>query len=146
MRREFLKTVARGAAAMFVAGDGIARMGQVNKSNIDAWANAKLGGGIAAAEPHSYPKDIQIPPGVQELWREHDQIESRKWRMRSAYRDPDTDLMTLGSVTPAWRAVRTVQRNEERENLLSALKRKIEALMTNPIERVGQEIKKAVLG
>lgn len=79
------------------------------------------------------------------MYREINKLYEKQHRFSNALAAPDADLLNLGSVTPSWRAIKTMQRNDDRESLISALYKKIEALTVNPLQAIGQEIKKAVL-
>lgn len=130
-KRQFLQTAVRGAAALFASS-------AVGHSSLNrVWS----GQAVSTAPSPLGPSNT----AVDSVYREINKLYEKKHRFSNALAAPDADLLNLGSVTPSWRAIKTMQRNDDRESLISALYKKIEALTVNPLQAIGQEIKKAVL-
>ena len=138
LRREFIKTVVRGAAALFVAAPR-------GRGGVEPSARTYIGGGDPGYYGNTLNAAPTLTPEIQSLFDQQNSIHTEPYRYKRAAAEPDFDLLNLGSVSPSWRAIKTLERERERLSFTEAIQQKINALFRNPLHEIGQAIKREVM-
>lgn len=128
VRRHFLKTAVRGAAALF-ASDAAAKMGSPNVGFVSPGRDYPA---VDYPAVRLDPNQELISRAENAFWRK----QSRLRRVENSRHYQDLDLTVLGSTSPGWKASRQAAREEQRQTIIDKFNDKIRALREKPTQKI----------